>query len=321
MGRDGGCDGGAGSSSSRGGQGFEGRHLGGWESSLSGIRSGGRVEARRREGVGGRESSQAQAMERWNLTDQEGARRRARRVLLRDQSPIQPAPVSRKKGEMRKRNPIPQKSRLVVLRCDVRQKNQQQQDSGMELERGRGADNGWRRMEWGESGTCDSGAGSLFCHPPRAGGVGAQRRPREERSCSPTDTTHRAPTSVRTLSSPHPTRPHTSSAGATFGTPLFFSFCHFQPAGEHGNRCFPCERGFFLAPGNQSWRDMDFQMPMSSLRRHLPPEETGGGGGFHGGKGGRRLVEVPLPTTHRSGASSRPPLPPGRIPPPPPSIF
>lgn len=257
-------------------------------------------------------------MERWNLTDQEGARRRARRVLLRDQSPIQPAPVSRKKGEMGKRNPIPQKSRLVVLRCDVRQKNQQQQDSGMEqlLERGRGADNGWRRMEWGESGTCDSGAGSLFCHPPRAGGVGAQRRPREERSsCSPTDTTHRAPTSVRTLSSPHPTRPHTSSAGATFGTPLFFSFCHFQPAGEHGNRCFPCERGFFFGSGQSIMEGYGLSDADVVFATPSPPEETGGGGGFHGGKevGGGPAAHHPpqrgfLSTPPSPGQNSPPPL-------------
>lgn len=260
-------------------------------------------------------------MERRDLTDQEGARRRARRVLLRDQSPIQPAPVSRKKGEMGKRNPSPQKSRLVVLRlvvlrCDVRQKNQQQQDSRMELERARGADNGWRRMEWGESGTCDSGAGSLFCHPPGLGGRGTAAPQGREKLLLPnrhhSPGPHVCPHPL--ISTPHPT-PHIECR-RDFWHPLFFSFCHFQPAGEHGNRCFPCERGFFLAPGNQPWRDMDFQMPMSCLRRHFPPTKQEGGAAS---MGGRRLVEVPLPTTHRSGASSRPPLPPGRIPPP--SIF
>lgn len=259
-------------------------------------------------------------MERWNLTDQEGARRRARRVLLRDQSPIQPAPVSRKKGEMGKRNPIPQKSRLVVLRCDVRQKNQQQQDSGMEqlLERGRGADNGWRRMEWGESGTCDSGAGSLFCHPPRAGGVGAQRRPREERSsCSPTDTTHRAPTSVRTLSSPHPTRPHTSSAGATFGTPLFFSFCHFQPAGEHGNRCFPCERGFFFWLRAINHGEIWTFRCRCRVCDAISPRGNRRGGRLPWGEGGWWRSRCPPPTA--AGLPLDPPFPRAEFPPP--SIF
>lgn len=256
-------------------------------------------------------------MERWNLTDQEGARRRARRVLLRDQSPIQPAPVSRKKGEMGKRNPIPQKSRLVVLRCDVRQKNQQQQDSGMEqlLERGRGADNGWRRMEWGESGTCDSGAGSLFCHPPRAGGVGAQRRPRKREAPAPQQTPLTGPPRLSAPSHLHtPPDPTHRVQARLLAPPSFSLFAIFNPRGNMATDVFHVKGGFFLAPGNQSWRDMDFQMPMSCLRRHLPPRKQEGGAAS---MGGRRLVEVPLPTTHRSGASSRPPLPPGRIPPPP----
>lgn len=178
-------------------------------------------------------------MERWNLTDQEGARRRARRVLLRDQSPIQPAPVSRKKGEMGKRNPIPQKSRLVVLRCDVRQKNQQRQDSGMELERGRGADNGWRRMEWGESGTCDSGAGSLFCHPPRAGGVGGTAAPqgrekllRPNRHHSPGP--HVCPHPL--ISTPHPT-PHIECRRDFWHPPLFL-FLPFSTRGGTWQQMF-----------------------------------------------------------------------------------
>lgn len=179
-------------------------------------------------------------MERWNLTDQEGARRRARRVLLRDQSPIQPAPVSRKKGEMGKRNPIPQKSRLVVLRCDVRQKNQQQQDSGMEqrLERGRGADNGWRRMEWGESGTCDSGAGSLFCHPPRAGGRGTAAPQGREKLLLPnrhhSPGPHVCPHPL--ISTPHPT-PHIECRRDFWHPPLFL-FLPFSTRGGTWQQMF-----------------------------------------------------------------------------------
>lgn len=162
-----------------------------------------------------------------------------------------------------------------------------------------------------------AGLGLFFAIPPELGGSGAQRRPRDERSsCAPTDTTHRAPTSVRTLSSPHPTRPHTSSAGATFGTPLFFSFCHFQPAGEHGNRCFPCEGGvFFWLRAINHGEIWTFRCRCCVCDAISPRGNRRGAASM----GGRRLVEVPLPTTHRSGASSRPPLPPGRIPPPPPS--
>lgn len=225
-------------------------------------------------------------MERWNLTDQEGARRRARRVLLRDQSPIQPAPVSRKKGEMGKRNPIPQKSRLVVLRCDVRQKNQQQQDSGMELERGRGADNGWRRMEWGESGTCDSGAGSLFCHPPELGGRGHSGAPGKREAPAPQQTPLTGPPRLSAPSHLHtPPDPTHRVQARLLAPPSFSLFAIFNPRGNMATDVFHVKGGgFFWAPGNQSWRDMDFQMPMLCLRRHLPPRKQEGGGGFHGGK-------------------------------------
>jgi hypothetical protein len=192
MGRDVGCDG-AGSSSCRGGQGFEGRHLGGGELVSSGIRFGGRVSARGRElGVG---SSRPQDMERWNLNDQKGASRG--RVLLRDQNPIR-ASTSKKKEKRRDCRTPNGNSRLVDVLSVINHENQQQQ--GAEQRRETRC-----RQRMGEADrelrACDSGAGSLFCLPPG-------QRPRRGES-SPTDTTHRAPTSVCTLSSPHPTRPHT----------------------------------------------------------------------------------------------------------------
>lgn len=167
-------------------------------------------------------------------------------------------------------------------------------------------------MEWGELGTCDSGAGSFLPSlAPSWGGGSGHSAPGKGRVSSPTDTTHRAPTSVRTLSSPHPTRPHTSSCRRDFWHPPLFSFRPFQPAGEHGHRCFPCESVFFGS--GQSWIDMDFQMPMPCLRRHLPLRKQEGGAAS---MGGGRLVEVPLPTTAAGFPPDRPPLPPAEIPPP-----
>lgn len=255
-------------------------------------------------------------MERWNLTDQEGARRRARRVLLRDQSPIQPAPVSRKKERWAKETRFPKNRDWWFFAVMFGRR--------INSSKTRAWSSSWREEEVpttdGEG--WNGGVGNLrqrgwvsFLPSPPSWGVGAQRRPREERrSCSPTDTTHRAPTSVRTLSSPHPTRPHTSSAGATFGTPLFFSFCHFQPAGEHGNRCFPCERGFFFGSGQSIMERYGLSDADVVFATPSPPEETGGGGRLPWGEGGWWRSRCPPPTA--AGLPLDPPFPRAEPPPP-----
>lgn len=176
------------------------------------------------------------------------------------------------------------------------------------LERGRGADNGWRRMGWGESGTCDSGAGSLFCHPPRAGGSGHSGAPGKREAPAPQQTPLTGPPRLSAPSHLHTPPDPTHRVQARLLAPRSFSlFAIFNPRGNMATDVFHVKGAFFwLRALNQSWRDMDFQMPMSCLRRHLPPRKQEGGAAS---MGGRRLVEVPPPTTHRSGASSRPPPP------------
>lgn len=250
MGQDVGCDGGAGSSSSGGGQGLEGRHLGGWELVLSRSRFGGRVEATRREGVGGRELAGSSHGEVKSVRPGGCASSGEAGVVTRPD----PIHLGKKRRDGQKETRFPKNSRLVDLLCENQGENQQQQDSGMEqlLERKR------CRQRMAKDGM--GGVGNLrqrgwvsflpSLAPSWGGGGSGHSAPGKGRESSPTDTTHRAPTSVRTLSSPHPTRPHTSSCRRDFWHPPLFSFRPFQPAGEHGHRCFPCESVFFLASGN-----------------------------------------------------------------------
>lgn len=170
----------------------------------------------------------------------------------------------------------------------------------------------------GESGTCDSGAGSLFCHPPRAGGSGHSGAPGKREAPAPQQTPLTGPPRLSAPSHLHtPPDPTHRVQARLLAPPSFSLFAIFNPRGNMATDVFHVKGGFFLAPGNQSWRDMDFQMPMSCLRRHLPPRKQEGGGGFHGGKevGGGPAAHHPP----QRGFLSTPPSPGQNPPPPPPS--
>lgn len=313
MGQDVGCDGGAGSSSSGGGQGLEGRHLGGWELVLSRSRFGGRVEATRREGVGGRELAGSSHGEVKSVRPGGCASSGEAGVVTRPD----PIHLGKKRRDGQKETRFPKNSRLVDLLCENQGENQQQQDSGMEqlLERKR------CRQRMAKDGM--GGVGNLrqrgwvsflpSLAPSWGGGRGTAPQGREERAPQQTPLTEpprlSAPSHLHT-----PPDPTHRVAGATFGTPLFSLFALFNPRGNMATDVFHVKVFFFWLRAIMDRYGLSDADAVSATPS--PPEETGGGGAAS--MGGGRLVEVPLPTTVSSGVSSRPtPPPPSRNPPPP----
>lgn len=229
MGQDVGCDGGAGSSSSGGGQGLEGRHLGGWELVLSRSRFGGRVEATRREGVGGRELAGSSHGEVKSVRPGGCASSGEAGVVTRPD----PIHLGKKRRDGQKETRFPKNSRLVDLLCENQGENQQQQDSGMEqlLERkrcrqrmakdGMGGVGNLRQRGW---------VSFLPSLAPSWGGVGAQR-PREGKRELPnrhhSPSPHVCPHPL--ISTPHPT-PHIELQARLLAPPSFL----FSPFSTRG---------------------------------------------------------------------------------------
>lgn len=312
MGQDVGCDGGAGSSSSGGGQGLEGRHLGGWELVLSRSRFGGRVEATRREGVGGRELAGSSHGEVKSVRPGGCASSGEAGVVTRPD----PIHLGKKRRDGQKETRFPKKSRLVDLLCENQGENQQQQDSGMEqlLERkrcrqrmakdGMGGVGNLRQRGW---------VSFLPSLAPSWGGGGRGTAPQGREERAPQQTPLTEPPRLSAPSHLHtPPDPTHRVAGATFGTPLFSLFALFNPRGIMATDVFHV-KVFFFGFG-QSWIDMDFQMPMPCLRRHLPLRKQEGGAASMGG-GGWWRSHCPPPSA-AGFPPDRPPLPPAEIPPP-----
>ena len=204
MGRDVDC-GGAGSSSCRGGQGFEGRHLGGRELVLSGIRFGGRVEASRRKlGVGSSGSRHGEV----ECDRPEGCALRGAGVVTRPESNSIPA-SPRKRKNRDGRNPN-ENSRLVEVFSVINHEDHQQQQDGT---RAWSSAEGWIRCrqpmgEMEEScKLATAGLGSVL-PSSRLSSSTAGQRPREE-TLPPnrhhTPNPHVCPHPL--ISTPHPT-PH-----------------------------------------------------------------------------------------------------------------
>lgn len=181
----------------------------------------------------GVESSQTQAMERWDQTDRPGARRRGRRVFVtRPES--NPASTSRVKKERWAKEPrFPKNSRLVDLLCDNHEENQQQRQAvpGEEVVRCR------QRMAKDGMG----GVGNLrqrgwvsFLPSPRAGGSGPPGKrelPNRHHSPSP----HVCPHPL--ISTPHPT-PHIECRRDFWHPPLFV-FSLFSTRGGTWQQMLP----------------------------------------------------------------------------------
>lgn len=158
-------------------------------------------------------------------------------------------------------------------------------------------------MEWGELGTCDSGAGSLFCHPPELGGVGP---PREERAPQQTPLTEpprlSAPSHLHTP--PDPT--HRVQA-RLLAPPSFCLFALFNPRGNMAADAFHVKVVFFplrAIMDRYGLSDADVVSATPSL-----PRGNRRGGRLPWGEGGWWRSHCP-PPKHHSGVSSRPDPPP-----------
>lgn len=292
MDRDVGCDG-AGSSSCRGGQGFEGRHLGGRELVLSGIRFGGRVEASRRKlGVGSSGSRHGEV----ECDRPEGCALRGAGVVTRPESnPGQDQQEKRKRKDGKNPNG---NSRLGgVFPVINHDDQQQQQDSGMDqrLEKRCRQRTRWGK-QMGEFELATAGMGLFFAFPPSPPAPG--QRPSEERlpnrhhSPSP----HVCPHPL--ISTPHPT-PHIECR-RDFWHPLFALFAISKPRENVTTSVFYVN-GNFMVEGNHEY--MFFFRCRCGFILFFKINLRGLGG---------MMVEVPLPTT-TAGFPSQP-LPPGGVP-------